>query len=519
MPPTSEGGEAQPALDESAVAAAQACLEEILSKKNLAEDPNVQQNLNPQMFVPMYALAGHPKVLQLGSKTSMDILLAASRRSEKLQVDEDNMMVRPLIKQRRDTIILRDLPQDVTEEELKQLFQPSKQFEKLVGIKPDVNHTAYITFDSDEAAQDVALWLRSQKLRGEQVKCAMKSDHFMRSFFPAQPGMAAAQGSWPASPWTGPSSWGTSPHMGPHDSPGMWSHGGWELDQQKGCKGGCKGFGKGKQKGKTDGIEDHEAETQRLLEQAIAQQQGTAHEPEAEVGYKHEFRRYTKQQIVEICSAIESVPKPASFTSFEKDNMETGLFRNTALKDWAPPPTPMMSFAANMLDGNAGRAAAHSGADEGEHTADESQHQQRRRSRGGGGGKGSGAWSEKPKRKDSKHEEAGSGDWNDWEWPATGGAGWAPEAAETSAKGQSRRKPSWVEKKPQPQSKDKEKDKGKQKEKEKEKEEKEEKEKEKEATKETEQPPQEPKKPSWADRVKNSSPSKPKQGAPHPNGK
>eukprot|EP00435_Cladocopium_sp_Y103_P039320 s3427_g10.t1 len=46
---------------------------------------------------------------------------------------------------------------------------------------------AFVTFEDDSAAQDAALWLRSQKLRGASVKCGMKSQLSLRNFFPMTP--------------------------------------------------------------------------------------------------------------------------------------------------------------------------------------------------------------------------------------------------------------------------------------------------------------------------------------------
>merc|ERR1719440_2651991 len=98
------------------------------------------------------------------------------------------MMVRPLLKPRRNTLILHDLPEEFPEEDLKALFESSPEGENFCSLKPDVNNTAFASFKTDEAAQNVALWLRSQKLQGAEVKCAIKSEHFVRSFFPASPG-------------------------------------------------------------------------------------------------------------------------------------------------------------------------------------------------------------------------------------------------------------------------------------------------------------------------------------------
>merc|ERR1719440_1449687 len=120
------------------------------------------------------------------------------------------MMVRPLLKPRRNILILRDLPDVFPEDELKALFNSCPESESFCSLKPDVNNTAFASFKTDEAAQSAALWLRSQKLQGAEIKCAIKSEHFVRSFFPASPGpmMQASPYMMPQASmaWTYPSS-------------------------------------------------------------------------------------------------------------------------------------------------------------------------------------------------------------------------------------------------------------------------------------------------------------------------
>lgn len=417
----------------------QSCLEEILSKENLAEDVIVQQSINAQMYIPIYILAAHPKVLSLGSNANAQVLLTAAQRSLKLSVDADTMMIRPTtMKARRNVIILRELPEDTTESELREMLQASKHYDKLTAVKPDVNNTTYITFETDESAQDVALWLRSQKFRGEPVKCAMKSDHFMRSFYPAQPSLGSTPaGSWPASPWTGPMSW-PSPGIGAasyETSPQTWT-----MCSAQDGEGGFPGKGKGKRgKGKGKGKDDPEAmmmEAQRKLEQAIegtSFQTGLAGNDEtAEVGYNHAFRAYLKEQIVDICSKMEVVAKPDSFITFEKANKDAHLFRPSPCKDWAPPPTPMVGFSPNTDM----RRAKSTATDDGDDVLTGTDPNRRRsRSRKASANASQGSWSRNR-----------SSDWNDWDWGSGGAVTWTASQKDIDRKrNASRKRGGWDE--------------------------------------------------------------------------
>merc|ERR1719230_1695784 len=93
-------------------------------------------------------------------------------------------MVRPLLKSKRNVVILRDIPSDVTEHDIRELFVGAPHAEMIVSVKPEVNNTWFVKFKLDEGTQDVVLWLRGQKFQGKAVNASIKSEHFLRSFFP-----------------------------------------------------------------------------------------------------------------------------------------------------------------------------------------------------------------------------------------------------------------------------------------------------------------------------------------------
>merc|ERR1719183_1464753 len=95
-------------------------------------------------------------------------------------------MVRPLLKSKRNVIILRDMPDNTTEENVKEIFAGGPYAEKLASVKPEVNNTWFVKFNLDEGTQDVVLWLRSQQFQGRPVNASIKSEHFLRSFYPIQ---------------------------------------------------------------------------------------------------------------------------------------------------------------------------------------------------------------------------------------------------------------------------------------------------------------------------------------------
>jgi len=165
--------------------AVQEVLESLLSKKNLVRDQLLAGNMNPQMYIPIRVLLSHEKLQTVGATAEM--IAAAAKQSTRLGVSENLTMVRPLLKSKRNVVILRDIPADTTEDEIRALFSSGPHAGHIKHAKPEVNNTWFVKFDVDEGIQDIVLWLRSQKFKGQPVNAAIKSEHFLRSFYPLYP--------------------------------------------------------------------------------------------------------------------------------------------------------------------------------------------------------------------------------------------------------------------------------------------------------------------------------------------
>merc|ERR1719482_1870057 len=99
-------------------------------------------------------------------------------------------------------------------------------------------------------------------------------------------------------------------------------------------------------------------EVQSGSEFASPQLPPMAQEPEGgieglpEPGYTHEYRKYSRQYIIEVCNAMEEIVKPESYERCEQNDV--ALFRSSPCKDWAPLPTPMATFASSFFDDKRG---------------------------------------------------------------------------------------------------------------------------------------------------------------------
>merc|ERR1719311_364509 len=109
---------------------------------------------------------------------SLEVVLEAAEKSPLIGVSEDKTMIRPLLKSKRNTLILRDL--DATEDEVKDILKGSPGAEEIQKVVKEVNDTWFVQFESEEKTQDTALWLRSQKFKDAPIKAAIKSEHFLR---------------------------------------------------------------------------------------------------------------------------------------------------------------------------------------------------------------------------------------------------------------------------------------------------------------------------------------------------
>jgi len=79
----------------------------------------------------------------------------------------------------------------------------------------------------------------------------------------------------------------------------------------------------------------------------------------AEPGYTHEYRKYSRQYIIEVCNGMDDRVKPESYEKCEKNDV--ALFRSSPCKDWAPLPTPMTTFASNFFDNERKGSSAQEG--------------------------------------------------------------------------------------------------------------------------------------------------------------
>ncbi|CAD7963298.1 unnamed protein product [Amoebophrya sp. A120] len=163
----------------------QEMLEKLLSKKNLAKDQFLRGCISPQMYVSVADLLKHDRICAMRKPVTEQDILAAAEHSAKLGVDLEQKLVRPMLRSKRNTIIVREFPygEQVLKNDILGRLDESLR-SQIVGIKADVCDTWFLKCASDDATQKIALFLRDQEYEGKKIQSAIKSEHFLRSFFP-----------------------------------------------------------------------------------------------------------------------------------------------------------------------------------------------------------------------------------------------------------------------------------------------------------------------------------------------
>lgn len=124
------------------------------------------------------------KLLELplvsATNPDMETLVAAVEQCKKLTLDKTKRLVRASVQQQRNTLIIRDLSDDVEYADIKKLLESEQLTSQLSSrvktIKPELNNNWFVTFSNQDDCIEAALWLNlNGKIKGQKVKCRVKS--------------------------------------------------------------------------------------------------------------------------------------------------------------------------------------------------------------------------------------------------------------------------------------------------------------------------------------------------------
>jgi len=352
-------------------------LEDMLAPSKLGQDSELPKLMDAQMFIRFDKLKE-----KWFPDNTIEQLQEAVGNSSTLVMNSDKSAVKPALKAKRTVVIIREVPESVQVADLRKLLSGFVEKPDVLTHLKDLHRDDnagmwFANFEEESDAMEVAIWLQRQKAPWGtgNVRCAMKSDHVVRSFFPAN--MIPPPVNFAPTPFL------PSQFVMPHIFMGMMKGKGKGPDipmmYDKGKMGMMKGKGKGiplmnekgKGKGKKSksapgppsypsmgmdpafGSRGHEASSvsndffslgERTSSNFDAQalkevfHRGGALEVNDFVDsrYQGNFQKYSREEILDICDKMKTVEKPETFAVFEKENEHVkGLFTTEANQTWA----------------------------------------------------------------------------------------------------------------------------------------------------------------------------------------
>mmetsp|Transcript_3443 Transcript_3443/g.5874 ORF Transcript_3443/g.5874 Transcript_3443/m.5874 type:complete len:719 (+) Transcript_3443:297-2453(+) len=146
-------------------------VEYYFSQHNLNKDAYMISQMNSDGFIAVDTIASFKKLKHLTTDT--DLIIEAVADSTILEFSQDKTMLKSSWKRpARVTIILRDVHEDTTEDDIKTLFGEIK----VVSARSDVGQTWFVTMETEEDAKSAVLHLLGKTLHGLPVKARLKSE-------------------------------------------------------------------------------------------------------------------------------------------------------------------------------------------------------------------------------------------------------------------------------------------------------------------------------------------------------
>lgn len=155
-------------------------VEYYFSRENLANDAFLVHQMNAQMYVPLSVIATFNNIRMLTD--DVDVIRFALAASKEVLLDASGSMVRPNITAARNTIVLREVVADTTDEDIMSIFS-GEECPTPNGVRPDINDTWFVSFNSEEEATDALMAIQDRRLNGAPIKARIKSESAMRSFY------------------------------------------------------------------------------------------------------------------------------------------------------------------------------------------------------------------------------------------------------------------------------------------------------------------------------------------------
>jgi len=148
-------------------------IEYYFSKENLQTDKYLNSLMDSNQSVAISEILKFGKIKSLTQEES--VVRSSLVKSNLVVIADDR--IRSSAKSGRSTLILREIPSTVSEDEIRAIFA-YENCKPIVSVRSDVGDTWFVVFDSEEDAKDTLLDLKMKKrcFQGAQVKCRLKTE-------------------------------------------------------------------------------------------------------------------------------------------------------------------------------------------------------------------------------------------------------------------------------------------------------------------------------------------------------
>ncbi|XP_063684592.1 uncharacterized protein LOC134818830 isoform X2 [Bolinopsis microptera] len=215
--------------EDSLVSRVRKQLEYYFSLENLSSDQYLISQMDGDQFVPIWTVANFNAVKKL--TTDIEVIKEALHSSTEVQIDSTGSKVRPVIK--RCTLILRDISQHATAQEIAGLFNNSSDCPPSIKCTFAHNNSWFVEFRTEHEALQAYSYFREHPhyFHGDLIKVRIKAKPIQRSSptdsNPVAYNSALYQGSMPCYPAMLPMMWMPPSGMVPMDHVNYPAQGGY----------------------------------------------------------------------------------------------------------------------------------------------------------------------------------------------------------------------------------------------------------------------------------------------------
>ena len=147
-----------------------------MSLEFMANTPTFVSKLDNDGYLPISYLTSQKSIKD--SKLDNNTIIGIIRSIDSLSLSPDNTGVRISLPVARKTLILRDIPDDVTESRIRDLFSGFT----VECIKKEIANSWFVTFDSEESALRAFSFVQESTFSSQPIKARVKSEFYMKVF-------------------------------------------------------------------------------------------------------------------------------------------------------------------------------------------------------------------------------------------------------------------------------------------------------------------------------------------------